>query len=90
MTVNEFLERIKELRIKDLEEENKRLREILNKGSSGNTTTYSIIREMIREKVSESVPLDPNDFRGEKHKREVAERKVMSDLKWRNKSKKCS
>lgn len=78
--------------IAELRKENERLRErivflesIVNKGSTGNISAYSAIRMMIVEKVNKEYDLTQfNNFEDWqiKHKRQVKERNIMSDLKW--------
>lgn len=74
----------------ELIEENKKLKErvaflesVVNRGNSGNTSAYNAIRLMIIEKVDKEVEIPDNllDWQ-KKDTRQVAERKIMSDLKW--------
>lgn len=70
-------------RIKELEERNKFLESIVNRGSSGNTSAYNAIRLMIIEKVQKEVeqPKNLKDWQN-KDTRQRAERQIMRDLKW--------
>lgn len=70
-------------RIKELEERNKFLESVLNRGSSGNTSAYNSIRMMIIEKVQKEVeqPQYLEDWKN-KDTRQRAERQIMRDLKW--------
>lgn len=74
----------------ELIEENKKLKErvaflenIVNRGSSGNTSAYNAIRLMIIEKVQKEIEVPENllDWQ-KKDTRQRAERQIMSDLKW--------
>lgn len=76
----------------ELLEENQKLKErveflerIINRGSRGNTSAYNAIRTMIVEKVEKEYDLTQfsnlKDWQI-KHKKEVKERNIMSDLKW--------
>ena len=78
MSEQEMLDKIKEL-----EERNKFLESIVNRGSSGNTSAYNAIRLMIIEKVQKEVeqPENLKDWQ-KKDDRQRAERRIMSDLKW--------
>jgi len=76
--------------MEELIKENQELKErvaflenVINKGSSGNTSAYNAIRLMIIEKVQKEVeqPKDLKDWQN-KDTRQRAERKIMSDLKW--------
>ena len=70
-------------KIKQLEEENKTLKEILERGNSGNSSAYNAIRLMIIEKVQKEVSI-PEDSEGWQKKkiRQKAERQIMRDLLW--------
>lgn len=70
-------------KIKQLEEENKTLKEILERGNSGNSSAYNAIRLMIIEKVQKEVNI-PEDSEGwqKKKARQKAERQIMRDLLW--------
>lgn len=70
-------------KIKELEERNKFLESIVNRGTSGNTSAYNAIRLMIIKKVQKEVELPQNlEEWQKKDDRQRAERKIMSDLKW--------
>ncbi len=72
-------------RIEELEEENKRLKRMLNMNRSDKVGAYNEIRQMIRMKVEdENVPLDYNEISGEYYDwtKKCAERQIMRDLKW--------
>lgn len=70
-------------KIKELEEKNRFLESILNRGSSGNTSAYNEIRLMIIEKVQKEVDIpDILEDWQKKDTRQRAERRIMSDLKW--------
>lgn len=70
-------------KIKELEERNRFLESIVNRGSSGNTSAYNAIRLMIIEKVDKEVYIPETllDWQ-KKDTKSRAERKIMSDLKW--------
>lgn len=77
-------------KIKELEEENKKLKEriaflesVLARGNTGNTSAYNAIRLFIIEKVKKEVEIPEylEDWQ-KKDTIQKAERKVMSDLKW--------
>lgn len=77
-------------KIKELEEENQKLREriaflesVLARGNTGNTSAYNAIRLFIIEKVKKEVEIPEHleDWQ-KKDTIQKAERKVMSDLKW--------
>ena len=76
--------------MEDLLEENKKLKEkvaeleaIINRGSSGNTGAYSIIRGMIIQKVEKEVNIPEHlESWQKKDTRQRAERQIMRDLKW--------
>lgn len=70
-------------RIKELEERNKFLENIVNRGSSGNTSAYNAIRLMIIEKVQKEVeqPEWLEEWQN-RDTRQRAERQIMRDLKW--------
>lgn len=77
---NELLKRIEEL-----EEENRRLKKMLNGNRSTKAGVYNEIRQMIIMKVEdEKVPLDYNELNGKWYDwtRKCAERQIMRDLKW--------
>ncbi len=70
-------------KIKELEERNKFLESVINRGSSGNTSAYNSIRLMIIEKVKNEVEqLEELEDWQNKDTKQRAERKIMSDLKW--------
>lgn len=78
MSEQEMLEKIKEL-----EERNKFLESIVNRGSTGNTSAYNAIRLMIIEKVQKEVDIPENlENWQKKDTRQRAERQIMRDLKW--------
>ncbi|MCI8470366.1 MAG: hypothetical protein HFJ35_02580 [Clostridia bacterium] len=70
-------------KIKELEERNKFLESVINRGSSGNTSAYNTIRLMIIEKVKKEVE-QPEGLEQWQNKdtRQRAERQIMRDLKW--------
>lgn len=78
MTEQEMLDKIKEL-----EERNQFLENIVNRGNAGNTSAYNTIRLMIIEKVQKEVE-QPESLEEWQNKdvRQRAERRIMSDLKW--------
>lgn len=78
MTEQEMLDKIKEL-----EERNKFLESVVNRGNTGNTSAYNAIILMIIEKVQKEVEQPDNlkDWQ-KKDDRQRAERRIMSDLKW--------
>lgn len=70
-------------KIKELEERNKFLESVINRGSSGNTSAYNSIRLMIVEKVQKEVEqLEGLKDWQNKDTRQRAERQIMRDLKW--------
>lgn len=76
--------------MEELQDENKRLKEkiaeleaIINRGSSGSTGAYSIIRGMIIQKVENEVEIPEKlETWQKKDVRQRAERQIMRDLKW--------
>lgn len=76
----------------DLIEENKKLKEriaylenIIDRGNEGNSSAYNAIRGLIINKVATEYNLaqfENLDNWQKKHKQQVAERNLMSDLKW--------
>lgn len=70
-------------RIKELEERNRFLESVMARGNTGNTSAYHAIRLMIIEKVDKEVEIPDSllDYQ-KKDIRQIAERKIMSDLKW--------
>lgn len=77
MTNEELLARIEEL-----ESENKTLKNMLNRGSSGNSSAYTEIRMAIDKKVDEEYDISIFEDWQRKHKASVMRRKIMDDLKW--------
>lgn len=76
-------------KIKELSEENQKLKErvvflerTLARGKSGNTSAYNQIRTMIVQKVEKEVEIDIVSGQERDWTRKVAEKKIMSDLKW--------
>ena len=76
-------------KIKELSEENQKLKErvvflerTLSRGKSGNTSAYNQIRTMIVQKVEKEVEIDIVSGQERDWTRKVAEKKIMSDLKW--------
>ena len=81
----------------ELLKENKQLKErieylenILNKGNTGNSSAYSAIRGMIINKVTKEYDVSQFEEWQRKHKKQVMERQVMSDLKWELKVRRIS
>jgi len=77
MTEQEMLDRIKEL-----EEENKSLKDLLNRGNSGHTSAYNSIRAMIIAKVEKEIDFSQIEEWNVKFKRQKCERQIMRDLLW--------
>lgn len=69
-------------KIKELEERNKFLESVVNRGSSGNASAYNAIRLMIIEKVDKEVEVDIINGQEKRWTRQKAERQIMRDLKW--------
>lgn len=69
-------------KIKELEEKNKFLESVVNRGSSGNASAYNAIRLMIVEKVNKEVETDIVNGQEKRWTRQRAERQIMRDLKW--------
>lgn len=81
----------------ELIEENKQLKEriiylenIINRGNAGNSTAYSTIRGMIINKVKSEYDVSQFEEWQRKNKIQVAERNLMSDLKWELKVRRIS
>lgn len=70
-------------KIKELEEENKKLKRIIERGNRGNSNAYNTIRMEIMAKVDKEV-IVPNGLENWQLKelRQRAERQIMRDLKW--------
>lgn len=84
----------------ELLEENTKLKEriqylenIISRGNTGNSNAYNTIRGMIINKVANEYDLsqfeDLEDWQ-RKHKKQVAERNLMSDVKWELKVRRIS
>ncbi len=81
----------------ELIEENKKLKErikylenIVDRGNVGNSNAYNAIRGMIINKVMNEYDLSQFEEWQRKHKRQVAERNLMSDVKWELKVRRIS
>ena len=77
MSESEMLDKIKEL-----EERNKFLENVINRGNSGNIGAYSNIRGMIINKVHNEIDLSKYEDWQRKRKRQQFERQIMRDLLW--------
>ena len=81
----------------ELLKENKQLKErieylenILNRGNTGNSSAYNAIRGMVINKVTKEYDVSQFEEWQRKHKKQVMERQVMSDLKWELKVRRIS
>ena len=81
----------------ELLEENKKLKEkitylenIINRGNTGNSNAYNTIRGMIINKVANEYDTSQFEEWQRKHKKQIVERNLMSDLKWELKVRRIS
>ncbi len=69
-------------RIKELEERNKFLERVINRGNVGNSNAYTTIRLAIIEKVDKEFDVSKFEDWQRKWEAQKMQRQIMRDLKW--------